>query len=136
MRIDKNRSLDTDAETLVTTKRNVIYRPEGSDEDYPSLAVVNEALVRLVPKYGVYQIFAGGQQHCAQEEIECILSVLESTAFVEMTGVKTEQTTTCERYVRLKVAMRLERINHTTSSTWLALRLHKHWMSACDMSEV
>ena len=90
--------MDTDAETLVTTMRNVICRPEGTDEDYPSLAVVKEALVRLVPKYGVCQMFAGGQQHCAQEAIECILSVLESTAFVDMTGVKTEQTTTyiCE----------------------------------------
>ena len=60
LRIDKNRSLDTDAETLVTTMRNVICRPEGADQDYPSLALVKEALVRLVPKYGVCQMFAGG----------------------------------------------------------------------------
>ena len=69
LRIDKNRSLDTDAEKLVTTMRNVICRPEGTDEDYPSLAVVKEALVRLVPKYGVCQMFAGGAATlCARDD--------------------------------------------------------------------
>ena len=94
LRIDKAKTFDKDAKTLVTSLQNVMLRPEGTDANHPPVTIVEEALVSLAPKYGICQMFAGEQQHCAQEAMECILSVLERFAGVDVSGVKTEQTIT------------------------------------------
>ena len=96
LKIDMSILRDSEGEALVENIRKTILQPVCPADDRLSPHSVKNTLASLAPRNSICGIFADEQQHCAQEALECILSVLEDIVGVDLSEVSQQSTTyTC-----------------------------------------